>query len=251
MPTIDTETFQFVVLALLGLIAFIGLIGLVQLGGISKALKTRPAAGASPATGEPAAETSSTVDLQPEPEASVYSGGIQPLSGEDVLDAAAAEARGDTEAAEVARAQQAHQAEQELQIREAQVAQQQASISEEPQEQPFERDGRWWFRRGDELLVYEERTGQWVGAPTTQGAETQASGPETATQTQTQTQAAAVEPVAGEAHEDPVHEQTQTEGAHQLPEEPGPFWKCPTCGAVNGSMATSCRMCFTQRPTGV
>lgn len=246
MPTIDTETFQFVVLALLGLIAFIGLIGLLQLGGIAKALKSRPASEAAPATEEPAAESSTAVELEREPDASIYSGGIQPLSGEHVLDAAAAEARGDAEAAEVARAQAAHQAEQELQIREAQVAQQQASISEEPQEQPFERDGRWWFRRGDELLVYEERTGQWVGAPAAQGAVQQTAGTEAATQTQT-----AVEPVAEETHEDPVHEQTQTEGAHQFPEEPGPFWKCPTCGAVNGSMATSCRMCFTQRPTGV
>ncbi len=248
MPTIDTETFQFVVLALLGLIAFIGLIGLLQLGGIAKALKARPVADASPATEEPAGVDSSAVELEPEPEASIYSGGIQPLSGEDVLDAAAAEARGDTEAAEIARAQAAYQAEQELQIREAQAAQQQASISEEPQEQPFERDGRWWFRRGDELLVYEERTGQWVAAPAAGGAvEQQTATPETVTETHT----AAAEPVAQETHDDPVHEQVQTEGAHQLPEEPGPFWKCPTCGAVNGSMATSCRMCFTQRPTGV
>jgi hypothetical protein len=35
-------------------------------------------------------------------------------------------------------------------------------------------------------------------------------------------------------------------------EEPGQqgFWKCPTCGAVNGSTATSCRMCFAARPAG-
>ena len=190
MPTIDTETFQFVVLALLGLIAFIGLIGLLQLGGIAKALKARPAADETPATEGSSSENSSVVELEPEPDASIYTGGIQPLSGEDVLDAAAAEARGDTEAAEIARAQAAHQAEQELQIREAQVAQQQASISQEPQEQPFERDGRWWFRRGDELLVYEERTGQWVGAPAAQD-EPQASGSEAAG-----TQAATAEPVA-------------------------------------------------------
>ena len=75
---------------------------------------------------------------------------------------------------------------------------------DEPQEQPFERDGRWWFRRGAELLLYDESTGQWVPAPTT---------------------------------------------------EPGPadqegqgFWKCPSCGAVNGATATTCRMCFSARP---
>jgi ribosomal protein L40E len=27
----------------------------------------------------------------------------------------------------------------------------------------------------------------------------------------------------------------------------GSGWKCPNCGAVNGSTATSCRMCFTAR----
>ncbi|MGH2735702.1 MAG: hypothetical protein ACRDKZ_08980, partial [Actinomycetota bacterium] len=37
--------------------------------------------------------------------------------------------------------------------------------AEEPQEQPFERDGRWLFRRGDELLMYDEQTGQWGPAP--------------------------------------------------------------------------------------
>ena len=36
-----------------------------------------------------------------------------------------------------------------------------------------------------------------------------------------------------------VYADTATEAGH---------WKCPTCGAVNGSTATSCRMCFTARP---
>lgn len=251
MPTIDTETFQFVVLALLGLVALIGLIGLLQLGGVRKELK-KGAPGASDASPEAEAEAQpaeagAAIDLEPATETPAPSGGVQPLSGTDDLDAAAAEARGDTEAAEIARAQQAHQAEQERQIHEAQVAQQQASIAEEPQEQPFERDGRWWFRRGDELLVYEERTGQWVGAPAPQttgpqATETQA----THTQTQTQPESAVVERGAEEPRDE-----TQAEGSREFPEEPGPFWKCPTCGAVNGSMASSCRMCFTQRPQGV
>ncbi|HYP22470.1 MAG TPA: hypothetical protein VEV43_02755, partial [Actinomycetota bacterium] len=34
------------------------------------------------------------------------------------------------------------------------VTERAASAEDDPQEQPFERDGRWWFRRGDELLVY-------------------------------------------------------------------------------------------------
>jgi hypothetical protein len=89
----------------------------------------------------------------------------------------------------------------------------------EPQEQPFERDGRWWFRRGDELLVYDEMSGQWEPAPE---SGIPASGTE-------ELPAADSEAAAGEA-------------------QSGSFWKCPSCGAVNGSTATSCRMCFAARP---
>lgn len=83
----------------------------------------------------------------------------------------------------------------------------------EPQEQPFERDGRWWFRRGNELLVYDETSGQWVPAPS-------------------------AAPVGGAA----------AAGAAEPAASEGGFWKCPSCGAVNGSTATTCRMCFTARP---
>lgn len=75
---------------------------------------------------------------------------------------------------------------------------------DEPQEQPFERDGRWWFRRGAELLLYDESTGQWVPAPTTEPG--------------------------------PADQEAQG------------YWKCPSCGAVNGATATTCRMCFSARP---
>ena len=90
---------------------------------------------------------------------------------------------------------------------------------DEPEEQPFERDGRWWFKRGGELLVYDEGTGQWVAAP--QAASAVTAGP-AATST-----FAAVSPVATA--------------------EAGEGWKCSSCGAVNGSTATSCRMCFSPR----
>lgn len=97
------------------------------------------------------------------------------------------------------------------------------SAAEDPQEQPFERDGRWWFRRGDELLVYEEQTGQWVPAeqPSSSGS------------------VASDASEAGAAAEGQVTTQQEAVGS---------FWKCPSCGAVNGSTATSCRMCFTARP---
>lgn len=105
------------------------------------------------------------------------------------------------------------------------------AAAEDPQEQPFERDGRWWFRRGDELLVYEEQTGQWVAAdePSTTGSV--ATGSDSG---------GAATPATGAA---------STEGQVTTQQEAvGSFWKCPSCGAVNGSTATSCRMCFTARP---
>ena len=225
MPIIDTETFQFIALVLLGVIALTGLIALLRLGGLRKALKGLSPGTAPASTGEEDAEQPEAADAGP----------------------ASNEALGDTQAADVARAHQAYQAEQEHQAlqaeaeRQAQQAEQAGgSIAEEPQEQPFERDGRWWFRRGDELLVYEERTGQWVAAPPA-GTRVAAGAGEQAHE----------ERAPAEEAQQPQTDQTQTEGVSQFPEEPGPFWKCPTCGAVNGSTATSCRMCFTQRPPGV
>jgi hypothetical protein len=88
--------------------------------------------------------------------------------------------------------------------------------ADEPQDEPFQRDGRWWFRRGQELLLYDEASGQWQPAET------------------------AAAPVAAQAAA------TVTEAAPVAASTAG--WKCANCGAVNGSTATSCRMCFTARP---
>lgn len=90
---------------------------------------------------------------------------------------------------------------------------------DEPEEQPFERDGRWWFKRGGELLVYDEGTGQWVASGAAAAAPSTAGGGQT---TSLQT------PVAARA-------------------DTGEGWKCSSCGAVNGSTATTCRMCFAPR----
>ena len=97
---------------------------------------------------------------------------------------------------------------------EAPPAAQPADLSGMPEEQPFERGGRWWFKRGQELLVYEEQTAQWVPAPATE--------------------IPAAEP---EPEPEPAGPATQSG-----------FWRCPSCGAVNGSTAATCRMCFAARP---
>jgi hypothetical protein len=103
------------------------------------------------------------------------------------------------------------------------------STASEPEEQPFERDGRWWFRRGSELLVYDEGTGQWI---TSTDEPPPMSAP-------TETVPTTISSVSGTA--DAPAEQSPSSEQHG-------FWKCPSCGAVNGSTATTCRMCFTARP---
>ena len=118
-------------------------------------------------------------------------------------------------------------------------AQEQQHGQAEQDDQPFEHEGRWYFRRGVELLVYEESTGQWVTAPddvalASAPTLSSATSPDTA-QTSGQTFGDISE--AGEV---------STEAAPT--EEAGQFWKCASCGAVNGSTADSCRMCFAPKP---
>lgn len=96
-------------------------------------------------------------------------------------------------------------------------------------EGPYERDGRWWFRRGGELYAYDGGTGQWVRA-----------------------QEEPDEPpgVADAASHAPIPEQ-RAEGeraeADAAPAQSG-FWRCAVCSAVNASSARTCRMCFAARP---
>lgn len=109
------------------------------------------------------------------------------------------------------------------------------SPAEEPQEQPFERDGRWYYRRGDELLVYDEATGEWVDAAA-RTAPASAASPVPATA------------ASGSAASDYLSGIGGAAGGAQPAGETAGGWKCPTCGAMNGSTASSCRMCFTARP---
>jgi hypothetical protein len=125
--------------------------------------------------------------------------------------------------------------------------------TEEPEEKPFRRDGRWWFRRDDELLVYDDASGEWLPSD---GGPREASfviAPDPAP-------AAAVEPGLDLSRETASvatkERETVSEGAGQIFPEgdateqlaASSFWKCATCGAVNGSTSASCRMCFAARP---
>jgi len=108
-----------------------------------------------------------------------------------------------------------------------------AAHADDPQEEPFQRDGRWWFRRGEELLCYDEATGQWKPAP--------------ATDTPQQETPAAVRTVPVQETPTAAEATGQTE-TMPVADQVSTFWKCPTCGAVNGSTAATCRMCFAARP---
>ena len=121
-------------------------------------------------------------------------------------------------------------------------------VQAEPEEQPYERGGRWYFRRGDEFLVYEEATGQWVAAEETGPGTSSAAGGNAATPA-----GAEAATIAGEQPVD-LAETAELTQVGETPVERGEsspqagFWKCPSCGTVNGSTAASCRMCFALRP---
>jgi len=121
----------------------------------------------------------------------------------------------------------------------------------EPEEKPFQRDGRWWFRRDDELLVYDEASGEWL--PGDDGAS-----PFLITTDHAPAAADATSPglsrgtasVATREREDVPEEGVGRFAEGDVTEQVSApsFWKCATCGAVNGSTGTTCRMCFAARP---
>lgn len=122
------------------------------------------------------------------------------------------------------------------------------SAVDEPDEQPFERNGRWFFRRDDELLVYEEGTGEWVPADP---ADTQPAAPPPAASPEYTSPAAESTGSTADDYDSSGPEDTarfDTVEDDPRPTAGGGFWKCPSCGAVNGSSAATCRMCFSARP---
>lgn len=247
MPEIDTDLFNFLVVAFLAILVIASVVALSLLGGVKKALDAlarRDGDGAATAsTTTPPVAAASTPLGSPE-DARAAEDAQRARADEDAAEARrqADEAR---RAEEAERAESERAAEDERRRREDEerrredeerarleqaerdagaaraaeeregAAAEPAAAAAQPQEQPFERDGRWWFRRGDELLVYDERAQEWVPAP----SET---------------------PDAPDAGAD--------ETAAAPSESAGSFWKCPSCGAVNGSTATTCRMCFSARP---
>jgi hypothetical protein len=207
MPNIDTDLFQVLALALLFL-SFISLLATLSvLNGIKKQLESGDAAGTLATS-----QTGSSYDYQA-PAAAAY----EPAATYGSTTPSYATEPPQTQEASTGFVSMADA---------TPVAQTAASTAgtslrgDEPEEQPFERDGRWWFKRGGELLVYDEGTGQWVASP---------SGASSATPAATSGAAGAVQtPVA-------------------LRADTGEGWKCASCGAVNGSTATTCRMCFAPR----
>lgn len=221
----DQDLFQIVLLGLqvIGIILLVAL--LATLGAIRKALEQQSSQGATAPASEPhqAAATRDDTPSATESRPAVSTGGSAAGTGQaatirGVLEQHGLE-RGQQEAATTPSTQQPaaqeHSADSVF-----------AAHADDPQEEPFQRDGRWWFRRGNELLLYDEATGQWQPAPEAAGS---SGGSAAATQTQQLT-------ATGAQANPAVADQVAT------------YWKCPTCGAVNGSTAATCRMCFAARP---
>lgn len=137
---------------------------------------------------------------------------------------------------------------------------------EEPAEGPFEKDGRWWYRRESELLVFDERTETWVDADAPEDTGVAFDAPAEATPVQVKPHpleeargwdTAPITPAASSAPiVEPVEPPAEPVVVAPVEEQPAPtessspaaHWKCPSCGVINGSTATSCRMCFAARP---
>ncbi len=160
----------------------------------------------------------------------------------------------------------------------ADAAEEQVAVTDATSYEPYQGDGRWWFERDGELLVYDEQRGEWTAAEPVgeaQGirAEEAEATPSTPSTTVPAADTEAVvaepgvhpldeprpeEPSVTLPYDEPVLEDTAVAGsditsdetaAAATSSEPQPsFWKCPSCGVVNGSTAMTCRMCFTARP---
>ena len=231
----DGDLFQGVLLGLLAIGVIVLAALLATLGGIRKALEQRASQAGSPQyTG---------LGLGADPGTSAHdlgASGAQPVSTAGTAGGQASQIRGVLEQHGLQQAQEtpasstpadaAAPAAGESAAQQNVVDSVFAAHADDPQEEPFQRDGRWWFRRGDELLLYDEATGQWQPAPDKGPG---AGSPAGSAAAVTQTQPAAT---------------TTAQAAPAAADAVANYWKCPTCGAVNGSTAATCRMCFAARP---
>ncbi|CAN5730720.1 hypothetical protein BH20ACT23_BH20ACT23_15920 [soil metagenome] len=229
----DENLFQLVTVALLGVTLLVLLVTLLTLNKVSKRLDEGVG---SPEESQQFRDEDRHEEPPPSQAAPAGASAPEPVQTSAFPAAQSTEpapqAEPETER-EPARAEPQPVAVAEEPAQEPQHAQAATGFEDAPEEQPFERDGRWWFKRGDELLVYDEQSGQWEPAPAPA-----APSPAAAAAPQAESwQQGGPSPAAG----------GQPEQA-QPTQEPGSFWKCPSCGAVNGSTATSCRMCFTPKP---
>ena len=122
------------------------------------------------------------------------------------------------------------------------------ATGDEQEEQPFERGGRWYFRRDGELLVYDETTGEWVDAEQDQPQQ-EPPPPSWEDDAHTGTDVAFTPGGSDETETETFATLGESEeGSSSDQASAGGFWKCASCGAVNGSTASTCRMCFAARP---
>ena len=286
MPELDADVFQWVALGLLGLLLLTLLLAVVTLGRIRRAVErsvavaealrdqepalkesqgehtwesalrdtgrtdsdetiTSPALRANTATQEPSPVSSHE---EPQPSSTATSSGqMRQRSSEGVLDTGAY-LRAHSSRQEMAGEPAATG--QPLRVQESSDAGEHATIAkqQDPEEQPFERDGRWWFRRDGELLLYDERTGQWGPAPEQDPSATVVS-PTVTRDTPGAVTASGAAHASGRETDVTTAIPVQTPAAIQQgqPVSEGAFWKCRSCGAINAGEATSCRMCFTPK----
>jgi hypothetical protein len=277
---VSTDLFQALTLGLLVIVILALLVAVSMLGKVRAALEDRAAGERTPGDSRNETETTATVD-----EVVAEVAGAEPASAGEPDDAgpAAVTTGSDTTEDRATRDEVA---------------------GDEDSERPFERAGRWYFRRAGELLVYEEGTGEWVPAEDGGGtdaspevrrhadavdASTEPSGTEpaaersdtgslVATESRSTVEAEPSTSFAGQplatAEEEVATLGGEAAGGGDTAVatgfgEPGggevdldeaatadlpaarsseSFWKCTSCGAINGSTATSCRMCFSARP---
>jgi len=237
----DENLFQLVTVGLIGVTLLVLLVTLLTLNKLAKKIEEgSPSRAESPYQGD---------DRVGEPPGHVA---LAPRDDESAAPEPAAQTSTFPETAAVQESEPAHQEEPEeaagaqveepkpavaaaAPVQEPQPAQVSTGFEDAPEEQPFEREGRWWFKRGDELLVYDEQSGQWEPAPANSGAASPAA--PAVPRVDSGSEQSSASPAASDQAE-----------AAQANQDPGSFWKCTSCGAVNGSTATSCRMCFAPKP---